>query len=211
MRFELRTANSDLLTILKGSLYIAVDLPDGTCIAFGHRAGGGSVHDRKGVGRRRAGGVRRDAFGRINEVIPLIIISGGERKTTIMDKTLSESLSEQDVIYFKALLNQQLDDLLHQAKRTVDQLVKDGTMAADLVDQAASEMDREYTIRIRDRESRLIQKIKTALEKIEEGTFGTCEKCGEPISVARLMARPVAIYCIQCKSNMEAMEKRSGH
>ena len=127
-----------------------------------------------------------------------------------MEHIPSEALSDQEILYFKNLLTQQLDDLLHQAKRTVDQMTQDGGNEADFVDQASLEMDREYTIRIRDRESRLINKIKNTLEKFEDGSFGICEECGQRIAYARLLARPVAAYCIQCKSDMEAMERRVG-
>lgn len=124
---------------------------------------------------------------------------------------LTEPLTPQEVQDFKELLTKQLDDLLYQAEKTVNALVQDGTSSADLLDQATLGMDREYTLRIRDRESRLIQKIKTALAKIDDGSFGICEECGEPISYARLKARPVTAYCINCKNKMEALERSSGN
>jgi len=65
-------------------------------------------------------------------------------------------------------------------------------------------------LRIRDRESKLIKKIKKALARIENGTFGTCETCGEDISIERMKARPVTSQCIDCKSKEEALEKALG-
>jgi DnaK suppressor protein len=65
-------------------------------------------------------------------------------------------------------------------------------------------------LRIRDRENKLIKKIKKALDRIENGTFGICEKCGEDISVKRLKARPVTTHCIDCKTKEEAFEKALG-
>jgi DnaK suppressor protein len=65
-------------------------------------------------------------------------------------------------------------------------------------------------LRIRDRESKLIRKIKSALERIENGTFGVCETCGGEISIKRLKARPVTSQCIECKSKEEALEKALG-
>jgi DnaK suppressor protein len=65
-------------------------------------------------------------------------------------------------------------------------------------------------LRIRDREHKLIKKIKKALERIDNGTFGICETCGEEISVKRLKARPVTSQCIECKSKEEALEKALG-
>jgi DnaK suppressor protein len=65
-------------------------------------------------------------------------------------------------------------------------------------------------LRIRDREHKLIKKIKKALDRIENGTFGICESCGEEISIKRLEARPVTSQCIECKSKEEALEKALG-
>lgn len=121
-----------------------------------------------------------------------------------------EILQPDEMAYFKQLLTQQLDDLLNAAERTVGSLVKSDSQAADPLDQAALDTDRNTTYRIRDRESRLIRKIKTALSKIEDGSFGICDRCGEEITVARLKARPVTSYCIRCKTQMEAFEKVSG-
>ena len=119
-------------------------------------------------------------------------------------------LQPEEIEYFKELLSRQLDELLLRAEKTVAQLVRDDDLSADIVDQAASDIDRNYTLRICDRESRLIGKIKTALAKIEEGTFGICESCDEQIGIERLKARPVTAYCIRCKTQMEAFEKVSG-
>jgi DnaK suppressor protein len=121
-----------------------------------------------------------------------------------------EEIGPKEVDFFKDLLTRQLSELLSNAEKTVGTMVQDGEWAADPVDQASMETDRYYTLRIRDRESHLIKKINAALAKIEEGTFGICEACGEEISIARLKARPVASHCIQCKTKMEAVEKVSG-
>lgn len=119
-------------------------------------------------------------------------------------------LQLQDLDYFKELLLGQLEELLARAEKTVAALVRSGDLSADVIDQASTDIDRNYTLRICDRESRLIKKIKTALLKIEEGTFGICESCEEPIAIERLKARPVTAYCIRCKTQMEAFEKVSG-
>lgn len=122
----------------------------------------------------------------------------------------SPCLQREDFEYFKDLLLQQLDELLAHAQKTVAQLIRNEAFSADILDQASSDIDCNYTLRICDRESRLIKKIKTALQKIEEGTFGICESCDEPIGIGRLKARPVTAYCIRCKTQMEAFEKVSG-
>ncbi len=76
----------------------------------------------------------------------------------------------------------------------------------DVTDQAAAEADKNFTIRLREREQKLLKKIDEALSRIENGTFGICEHCGEEISYKRLHARPVATYCIECKTKQEEEE-----
>ncbi|MBT8338575.1 MAG: RNA polymerase-binding protein DksA [Desulfatitalea sp.] len=119
-------------------------------------------------------------------------------------------MSPEELAYFKEMLLQQLRELISNAGQTVGHLVQVSEWAADPLDQAAMETDRSNTLRIRDREYHLIRKVNEALTKIEDGTFGVCESCGEEITVARLKARPVTSYCIQCKIQMEAFEKASG-
>jgi DnaK suppressor protein len=80
----------------------------------------------------------------------------------------------------------------------------------DPTDRASLESDRNFMLRIRGRERKLILKIEEALERIEDGSFGTCEKCGEDISEQRLKARPVTTLCIDCKKREEALEKARG-
>jgi DnaK suppressor protein len=80
----------------------------------------------------------------------------------------------------------------------------------DPTDRASLEADRNFMLRIRDREHKLIKKIKKALERIDNGTFGICESCGEEIGIERLKARPVTSQCIECKSKEEALEKALG-
>jgi DnaK suppressor protein len=80
----------------------------------------------------------------------------------------------------------------------------------DPTDRAAYEAERNFELRIRDREHKLIKKVKKALERIEDGTFGICEKCGEEIDTKRLKVRPVTTLCIDCKTKEEALEKALG-
>jgi DnaK suppressor protein len=77
----------------------------------------------------------------------------------------------------------------------------------DILDRAVHEGQRAFAFRIRERERFLIWKIKDALRRIEEGTYGICEECGEDIPIARLKARPVTNYCLDCKTRMEAQER----
>jgi DnaK suppressor protein len=77
----------------------------------------------------------------------------------------------------------------------------------DMTDQASVEADQNFTLRLREREQKLLKKIDEALERIGNGTFGICESCGEEISLKRLEARPVTTLCIECKTRQEADEK----
>ena len=81
---------------------------------------------------------------------------------------------------------------------------------ADPADRATAESDRSFTLRIRDRERRLIRKIQSALQRIEDGSYGICEECGEDIGVPRLKARPVTRLCINCKAKQEEDETLRG-
>ena len=111
---------------------------------------------------------------------------------------------------FRKLLTERLDELLSEANRTVSGMTDQGDNFPDPTDRATLESDRNFLLRIRDRERRLIAKINEALERIEEGTFGICEECGEEISEARLKARPVTTLCIDCKKKQENLERVKG-
>ena len=119
-------------------------------------------------------------------------------------------MKKKDVKYFEDLLNHQLEDLLSQADDTVSGMTTPKENFPDPTDRASLESDRNFMLRIRDRESKLIKKIKKTLARIENGTFGLCEKCGEEITLKRLKARPVTTQCIECKTKEEALEKALG-
>jgi DnaK suppressor protein len=109
--------------------------------------------------------------------------------------------------YFKTVLNDQKKSLLVQANQTVSHdVIKERDHLSDYADIASSESDRTFHLRIRDRERKLIKKIDQALERINDGTFGLCERCGEEIDSDRLKARPVTTYCIDCKTKLEKEE-----
>jgi DnaK suppressor protein len=119
-------------------------------------------------------------------------------------------MKKKDIDYFKDLLDRQLEELLSQADDTVSDMTEPNDNFPDPTDRASLESDRNFMLRIRDRENKLIKKIKKALERIENGTFGICETCGESISIKRLQARPVTTQCIDCKTKGEALEKALG-
>ena len=119
-------------------------------------------------------------------------------------------MKKKDIEYFKKLLTSQLEGLLEQADDTVSGMTAPKENFPDPTDRASLEADRNFMLRIRDRESKLIKKIKKTLERMENGTFGICETCGENITVKRLKARPVTTQCIECKTKEEALEKALG-
>ncbi|MDH3808806.1 MAG: RNA polymerase-binding protein DksA [Desulfuromonadales bacterium] len=108
---------------------------------------------------------------------------------------------------FQELLQEQMDQLLLDAGKTVSEMTDEKTNFPDPTDRASLESDRNFELRIRDRERRLIGKIREALDRIEAGDFGECEDCGDPIGEARLKARPVTTLCIECKTEQERQEK----
>ena len=119
-------------------------------------------------------------------------------------------LTKKKLEAFRKLLNGRLDDLLSEANRTVSGMTSQNDNLPDPSDRATLESDRNFTLRIRDRERKLIGKIKEALERIDNKTYGLCEECGEDISEARLKARPVTTLCIDCKKRQENEEKVKG-
>ena len=119
-------------------------------------------------------------------------------------------LKEENIEYFRKLLTKSLEELLEHANVTVSDMVAPKENLPDPTDRASFESDRDLILRIRDRESKLIKKIKLALDRIEDNTFGVCEQCGEDISIARLQARPVTTLCIDCKTKEEAAERARG-
>ena len=119
-------------------------------------------------------------------------------------------MKKKDVQYFKEFLTKRLEELLSHADDTVSGMTAPKENFPDPTDRASLEADRNFMLRIRDRENKLIKKIKKALERIDNGTFGICEKCGEDISIKRLKARPVTTQCIECKTKEEAAEKALG-
>ena len=108
---------------------------------------------------------------------------------------------------FRTLLQTQMDELLDEAGKTVSDMTEEKTNFPDPTDRASLESDRNFELRIRDRERKLINKIRQALERIEDKTFGQCESCEELIGAERLRARPVTTLCIDCKTEQERQEK----
>ena len=124
-----------------------------------------------------------------------------------MDRVI---MKKKDIEYFRKLLTDQLEELLNQADDTVSGMTTPKENFPDPTDRASLEAERNFMLRIRDRESKLIKKIKKTIARIDNDTFGICEKCGEDIAIERLKARPVTTQCIDCKTKEEALEKALG-
>jgi DnaK suppressor protein len=116
-------------------------------------------------------------------------------------------MDETKLEYFRGVLQEEMRSLLEEAGKTVSEMTADTTNFPDPNDRATQESDRNFELRIRDRERKLINKIREALARIDDGSFGTCEICGEDISDGRLRARPVTTLCIDCKIEEEKKEK----
>lgn len=128
-------------------------------------------------------------------------------KTTVQKATMKLEKME----FFRNMLSQKINELLEEAGKTVTEMtssVKENY--PDPNDRASLESDRNFELRIRDRERKLIMKMREAIKRIDDGVFGVCDICGGPISEKRLMARPVTTLCIDCKMKQEKMEKLKG-
>ena len=110
----------------------------------------------------------------------------------------------------RARLNGMLEDLEGEVSSTVNVMRAAGGAFPDPTDRATVESDRTLTLRIRDRERKLRNKIEDALARMQDGTFGICEVCEEEIDFKRLEARPVTTLCINCKSEQEQDEEKHG-
>lgn len=119
-------------------------------------------------------------------------------------------MKKKDLEYFKTQLTERLETLLAEASGTVSGMTDEKPSFPDPTDRAALESDRNFTLRIRDRERKLIAKIRQALERMDNGTYGICESCGGDITLKRLKARPVTTQCIECKTEEEARENALG-
>ncbi|MEK4034766.1 RNA polymerase-binding protein DksA [Methylocystis sp. IM3] len=109
--------------------------------------------------------------------------------------------------YFRRKLLAWKEDILHESRETLAALQNENENHPDLADRASSETDRAIELRARDRQRKLIAKIEAALGRLEDGTYGYCEETGEPISLKRLDARPIATLSIEAQERHERREK----
>jgi len=116
-------------------------------------------------------------------------------------------MNERQREYFKRKLLAWKEEILQESRETLATLQSDNENYPDIADRASSETDRSIELRSRDRQRKLISKIEAALSRIEDGVYGYCEETGEPISLKRLDARPIASLSIEAQERHERREK----
>ena len=116
-------------------------------------------------------------------------------------------MNERQQAYFRAKLIAWKNEILREARETLEILQQENSNHPDLADRASSETDRSIELRARDRQRKLIAKIDAALQRLDDGTYGYCEETGEPISLKRLDARPIATLSIEAQERHERRER----
>lgn len=116
-------------------------------------------------------------------------------------------MNERQKAYFRSKLVDWKNDILREARETLEILQQENANHPDLADRASSETDRAIELRARDRQRKLIAKIDSALQRIDDGTYGYCEETGDQISLKRLDARPIATLSIEAQERHERREK----
>jgi DnaK suppressor protein len=116
-------------------------------------------------------------------------------------------MNERQREYFRRKLLRWKDDIRRESRETIQNLQAETTINADLVDRAATEAERQLELRTRDRQRKLIAKIDAALRRLEDGSYGFCEETGEPISLKRLDARPIATLSLEAQERHERRER----
>ena len=125
-------------------------------------------------------------------------------KPTQKEKFMNAKMKE----YFRQKLVTWKKDLLKESSQTLNNLENENEAKPDITDRASEEIDRSFELRTRDRERKLINKIDAALQRIEDGSYGYCDETGDPISIKRLEARPVATLSLEAQEMHEKAEKR---
>ena len=125
-------------------------------------------------------------------------------KPTKKEKFMNAKMKE----YFRQKLLSWKKDLLKESYQTINNLQSENEAKPDITDRASEEIDRSFELRTRDRERKLINKIDATLQRIEDGSYGYCDETGDPISIKRLEARPVATLSLEAQEMHEKAEKR---
>lgn len=120
-------------------------------------------------------------------------------------------MDSDQLLRFKEQLEQMKADIIADVEQTLNDMTNQNENIPDPNDRATVESDRSFELRLRSRERKLLDKIDEAIGRIENGEYGICDDCGEKIRIKRLEARPVAKFCIDCKTKQEQMEKAHGN
>lgn len=127
--------------------------------------------------------------------------------TTYKPSEKEPFMNERQREYFRRKLVAWKEDILREARETIQNLQSEPTPNADLADRATTESERQLELRTRDRQRKLIAKIDAALRRLDDGSYGFCEETGEPISLKRLDARPIATLSIEAQERHERRER----
>jgi DnaK suppressor protein len=119
-------------------------------------------------------------------------------------------MKKKDLNDLKKILTQQFMELLGRSDCSLDGLDEADSNLSDLLDRASQITEREFSHHLCSREKLYMRRIEHSLQEIEDGRYGLCEQCEEEISIKRLKARPTARYCIDCKTQLEKLEKLTG-
>ena len=134
-------------------------------------------------------------------------VGGLEKSKNYRPSDKEPFMNERQREYFRLRLMVWREDILKEAKETLQHLQDENQNHPDLADRASSETDRAIELRARDRQRKLISKIDAALHRIEDGTYGYCEETGEPIAIKRLEARPIATLSVEAQERHERRER----
>ncbi|WPD24582.1 MAG: RNA polymerase-binding protein DksA [Candidatus Electrothrix aestuarii] len=119
-------------------------------------------------------------------------------------------MEKKQLQQFREQLKEMKGEIITDVEQTLTDMTSHNGNIPDPNDRATIESDREFELRLRSRERKLLDKIEMAIGRIDNGTYGICAECEEPIGIKRLQARPVATYCIDCKLDQERREKNLG-
>jgi DnaK suppressor protein len=133
----------------------------------------------------------------------------GESDLDYVPNDAEEFMNERQLRYFEKQLNDWRNEILEESRGTLNQLQDAPIREPDLNDRASSETDWSIELRTRDRQRKLVSKIEAALRRIAEGEYGYCQVTGEPISLARLRARPIATMTLEAQERHERQERVS--
>ena len=116
-------------------------------------------------------------------------------------------MDEANLAMFRNLLTERLAILVKGAGEQIGNLVEERESLSDSVDIASEESSREFSLRMHEHDQQLVKEIRLALQRVENGDYGFCSSCGEEIAEKRLLARPMATHCIDCKTEVEMKER----